>query len=68
MLEKRDSMDQLEAVQQREHIHTRTFGYQTSSRRRFQFQECEIHKPNYHNQSRQQQPPHLRTRKQELAL
>ena len=29
---------------------------------------CEIHKPNYHNQSRQQQPPHKQTRKLELAL
>ena len=28
---------------------------------------CEIHKPNYHNQSRQQ-PPHKQTRKHELAL
>ena len=28
----------------------------------------EIHKPNYHNQSRQQQPPHKQTRKHELAL
>ena len=31
-------------------------------------EECEIHKPNCHNQSRQQQPPHKHTRKQELAL
>ena len=29
---------------------------------------CEIHKPNCHNQSRQQQPPHKQTRKLELAL
>ena len=29
---------------------------------------CEIHKLNYHNQSRQQQPPHKQTRKHELAL
>ena len=29
---------------------------------------CEIHKPNYHNQSRQQQQPHKQTRKHELAL
>ena len=29
---------------------------------------CEIHKPNNHDQSRQQQPPHKQTRKQELAL
>ena len=29
---------------------------------------CEIHKPNFLNQSRQQQPPHKETRKQELAL
>ena len=29
---------------------------------------CEIHKPNYHNQSRQQQPPRKQTRKQDLAL
>ena len=28
---------------------------------------CEIHKPNYHNQSRQQQP-HKQTRKHEVAL
>ena len=28
---------------------------------------CEIHKPNYHNQSRQQQPPLKQTRKHELA-
>ena len=26
---------------------------------------CEIHKPNYHKQSRQQQPPHKQTRKHE---
>ena len=32
------------------------------------FFSCEIHKPNYHNQSRQQQPPHKQTRKHELAL
>ena len=31
-------------------------------------EECEIHKPNYNNQSRQQQPPHRQTRKHELAL
>ena len=29
---------------------------------------CEIHKPNYHNQSRQQQSPHEQTRKHELTL
>ena len=29
--------------------------------------QCETHKPNYHNQSRQQ-PPHKRTRKHKLAL
>ena len=29
---------------------------------------CEIHKPNRHNLSRQQQPPHKQTRKHELAL
>ena len=29
---------------------------------------CETHKPNCHNKSRQQQPPHKQTRKQELAL
>ena len=29
---------------------------------------CGILKPNFHNQSRQQQPPHKQTRKQELAL
>ena len=36
--------------------------------KKFQHVECEIHTPNYHNQSRQQQPPHKQTRKQELAL
>ena len=29
---------------------------------------CEIHEPNRHNQSRQQQPPQKQTRKHDLAL
>ena len=29
---------------------------------------CEIHKPNNHNQSRQQQPPHKQTRKHHQAI
>ena len=35
---------------------------------RFPEEKCEIHKPNRHNQSRQQQPPQKQTRKHELAL